>query len=404
MSHRLTRIYSTLFLAVMSFSIETHAGEKEKLLQALKKRVVPNKELGSTFIKSFAKKDVSYIYDQALATMAFIHANDKTNAENLLKTIEKLYANHGPLHFAYMTEGSSAFDGDEIRVIHGALAWTVMAANYYQKQFSDKRFTPFAHKVLTYLETQKEKALDGEAIRFAQKDLKSTPWDETKVLALEHNVDAYSAFNIYADLNNDKNFKKTAGEIKKFISGLWDNQKKHFWSGYLLDKKKINKDEIYLDNQTWTLLAIDESDINYEDANHALNKACESFYHVAKENKSEIHGFFDRRSVRAPAFDKFVWSEGTAGKLLASKFTNPHQKYNCNDQGEHHFRNSFNQMKKKDGAISYATQTGNIDFTTDSSVAGTAWAYFYHVGLNPFKLTTLQSFSTLKVIKTAKIK
>jgi hypothetical protein len=49
-------------------------------------------------------------------------------------------------------------------------------------------------------------------------------------------------------------------------------------------------------------------------------------------------------------------------------------------------------------------ETGNIDFTTDSSVAGTAWAYFYHVGLNPFKLTTLQSFSTSKVIKTAKIK
>lgn len=404
MSLRLTGIYSTLFLTIMGVSLVSHASEKDKLLQAMKKRVVMNKPLGSSFIKSFAKRDVSYIYDQALAIMTFVHAKDQTTAHSLLTTVQKLYHKDGPLHFAYMTEGSSAFDGDEVRVIHGALAWTVMAANYYQKQFQSKEFTPFAKEVLNYLETQKVAALGGEAIQFAQRDLKSTPWDETKVLALEHNVDAYSAFSVYADLNDDKKFKETSIKIKKFISSLWDNQKKHYWSGYLLDKQKINKDEIYLDNQTWTLLAIDDSDISYEDANHALNKACESFYHVAKENKSEIHGFFDRRSVRAPAFDKFVWSEGTAGKLLASKFINPHLEYKCHETTERHFKEAFKLMKSRDGGISYATKTSNIDFTTDSSIAGTAWAYFYHAGLNPFKLTSLKTLGPAPIHKTAGIK
>lgn len=404
MSHRLRRTYLTLFLAIVSFTTVVHGAEKEKILQALKKRVISQPSSGHHFIKSYAQRDVSYIYDQALAIMAFTHAKNKKQARNLLSTIENLYKQHGPLHFAYMTEGSSAFAGDETRIIHGAMAWIVMSANYYQKQFKDKQFTPFAHKVLNYLETQKVSAIGGEAIRFAQKDLSTTPWDETQVLALEHNIDAYSAFKIYAELNHHPRFEKTSQNIRKFIHGLWDNQKKHFWSGYLIDKKKINKDEIYLDNQTWTLLAIDDSDITYEDANSALDKACESFYHVANENKSEIHGFFDRRSVRAPAFDKFVWSEGTAGKLLAAKFLNPHQQYKCQDKSEAYFRRSFEQMKKKDGGISYATKTANIDFTTDSSVAGTAWAYFYYAGLNPFKLTVLKKFTAKPNLKTAKAK
>ncbi len=398
-------IATTFFLAAVGLNQTSYASETDQLLKAMKSRVVSSQNKNdSTFIKSYSQRDVSYIYDQALAVMTFVHANDQKTSKALLKTLHKKYLTQGPLHFAYMTAGSSAFEGDEIRIIHGALAWTVMAANYYQKQFKSKEFTPFARTVLNYLETQKVSALEGEAIRFAKNDFKSTAWDETKVLALEHNVDAYSAFSIFAELNHDKKFKNTAKNIKKFIAGLWDNQKKHYWSGYLIDKEKINKDEIYLDNQTWTILAIDSSDITYEDANHALNKACNSFYHVANENKSEIHGFFDRKSVRAPMFDKFVWSEGTAGKLLASKFLNPHLEYKCQNISESQFRNGFKQMRKKDGAISYATKTKNIDFTTDSSIAGTAWAYFYHAGLNPFKLTTLNKMDFKKAPKTAKNK
>ncbi len=390
MSQRLKYLHIALIFGSLLAFPKAHSAEKDKFLQVLKKRIVPYSAAKSSFIKSFAKRDVSYIYDQALAIMVFTHAKDKKNARKLLKSLEHLSLKQGPLHFAYMTAGSSAFDGDEIRVIHGAMAWVVMSANYYQKQFKNKEFTRFAEKTLTYLETQKVKALDGEAIKFAQTDLKSTPWDETQVLALEHNIDAYSAFKIFADLNHHEKFNKTAKNIKVFINNLWDDQKKHYWSGYLLDKKRINKDEIYLDNQTWTLLAVDHTDISYEDANLALDKACESFYHVARETKSEIHGFFDRKSVRVPASDKFVWSEGTAGKLLASKFVNPHLKYSCHNKSEKVFGQSFGQMKQKDGGIGYATKTANKDFTTDSSVAGTAWTYFYYVGLNPFKLTTLK--------------
>lgn len=382
----------------LGISSQSEASEKKKFLEALRKRVVPNAQMGSSFIKSYGTRDVSYLYDQALAIMTFTHDKDKTRARSLLLSLEKLSQKNHALHFAYITEGYSAFAGDEVRVIHGATAWAVMAANYYQKQFHDKEFTPFAEKMLNYLETQKVSVLGGEAIRFAKDNLTTTSWNETQILALEHNIDAYSAFKIFHEMNPHPKFKETAQGIKKFIAAMWDSQSKHYWSGYNLDTKRINKDEIYLDNQTWTLLAVDSEDLTQEDANHALNKACESFYHVAQDNTQEkIYGFFDRKSSRAPAFDKFVWSEGTAGKLLAAKFTNPLEDYKCQSSVEKDFSHSFTQMKQADGGVSYATKTPNKDFTTDSSIAGTAWAYFYLAGLNPFKLIELGRVSPIKV-------
>jgi hypothetical protein len=81
---------------------------------------------------------------------------------------------------------------------------------------------------------------------------------------------------------------------------------------------------------------------------------------------------------------EFVWSEGTLGQVLAMNKAG----FQC---AKKDFIAEVNKMKKADGGIAYATSATNPDFTTSSSVAGTAWMYFASNGINPFTVIPVRS-------------
>jgi hypothetical protein len=158
----------------------------------------------------------------------------------------------------------------------------------------------------------------------------------------------------------------------------------HFWSGANLKNGIINKDELYLDNQTWSLLALDKKILNEFDTKSALDLNCEQFL-VTHEG---ITGFMDSKPTNRAASSKFVWSEGTAGQVLAMAKHNDIRSTNitCKDHKIQFFLSNIKKMMKEDGGIGYSTTTTNPDFTTASSVAGTAWYYFSSNNINPFQL------------------
>src|SRR5690606_33872465 len=162
------------------------------------------------------------------------------------------------------------------------------------------------------------------------------------------------------------------------ILAMWDKSDSHFWSGATIKSGSINKSELYLDNQTWSLLALHKTDLKEIKPHDALELNCDTFM-VSHEG---ITGFMDSKPTRRPASSKFVWSEGTLGQVLAMKKMNFH----CDDYKTEAFMSWMEKMKKHDGGIAYSTSTPNKDFTTSSSVAGTAWLYFAQKGINPFQI------------------
>lgn len=372
-------------IALFLCSISAFAIPNAELLTNLKSRL-HDMPAGGKLIKSFSENSQSYIYDQALAIITFTREKDLVNARQLLMALQNLQLNDGSLYFSYYLDGQSPYPAEGDRRLTGAMAWVALAATHYQSQFRTKEFLAFNFRLLKYLQNELRPIhINGknyEAMRFGPADLPTTPWAENDTAALEHNLDAYAAFSHFLKLNPVKKWQPHVEKLRSFIVSLWDENRSHFWSGANFSRGLINKQELYLDNQTWTLLALDRSTLKELNMQEALKLNCEALM-VEHEG---IVGFMDSKPTRRASGHNFVWSEGTAGQVLAMRKAdqlNP-ERTTCKNKDSKHFLANIKKMRTEDGGIAYATTTSNPDFTTSSSVAGTAWLYFASNDFNPF--------------------
>jgi hypothetical protein len=367
-------------LCVLLLSSSLKAMTDQDLLRYLRGTIVPIKDRGS-LIQSFSKKDQSYIYDQALAIIAFSHSGEFDNARALLQGLKSLQLDDGSLYFSYYLNGKSPYPEAGDRRYAGAIAWVALAAATFQNTFASGEFVSFNQKILTYLSEQmryaKYQGKSFAAITFAPSNLPYTTWNENEVAALEHNLDAYAAFSAFQKLNPDPIWQQRVDELENFISVMWDPSRQHFWSGFNFQDKSINKDEYYLDNQSWSFLTIPPKLLRTFSSD-ALVRNCKWLLTEFEGKK----GFFDGRPTNRQAEHKFIWSEGTAGQLLAMKRA---KLTSCGESSTKNLEADLKMLKNPDGGIAYATTSKNPDFTTLSSVAGTAWTYFLLKDFNPFR-------------------
>lgn len=362
------------------FSIASMAMADQELIDNLRSRQIALPANRGTLIKSFETHSQSYIYDQALAIITFSKHKDQKSAKALLNALAHLQLPDGSLYFSYNLEGSSPYPLEGDRRFAGAIAWVALAAVHYQAEFRSKEFVPFNLKILSWLRSEM-RPITGknfEALRFGPSDLSVSPWKENETIALEHNLDAYAAFRNFTKLNPTHTWTKEVKHLEKFIFSMWDKNRSHFWSGANYVTGKINRDELYLDNQTWSLLALEEKLWKDLDAPKALALNCESLY----VERDGVSGFCDSKPANGPKRYEFVWSEGTLGQVLAMEKAG----FQCDQKSTQEILSSVKKMQKADGGIAYATKTSNPDFTTSSSVAGTTWMYFATNKINPFSV------------------
>ncbi len=368
-------------------SMASMAVTNQELITNLRSRILSLPENRGTLIKSFTEHTQSYIYDQALAIIAFSKHKDQATARKLMKGLSSLQLKDGSLYFSYYLDGKSPYPTEGDRRYAGAIAWVALAAVHYQNEFKSREFVSFNLGVLNWLRSEiRPISINGselEALRFGPSDVSITPWKENKTAALEHNLDAYAAFTHFSQLNPEYKSKSEIKSLRKFILALWDKTRSHFWSGADIATGKINREELYLDNQTWSLLALDKEALSQIDMHEALSLNCETFY----VEHDGVAGFMDSKPTLGPKKYKFVWSEGTLGQILAMEKAD----FQCEQKKTHELLSEVKKMKKKDGGIAYATKTTNPDFTTASSVAGTAWMYFAINKINPFEVNPVHS-------------
>lgn len=380
-----------LSLVGMLCALNGLAVTNEELLKNLKSRIHALPEEKGSLIKSFTHHSQSFIYDQALAIIALTKENDQESARSLLKGLASVQMADGSFYFSYFMDGTSPYPGEGDKRISGAMAWVALSATHYQHKFKSKEFFPMNFKLLSYLKKEmvsvKINSKEIRTLRFAPNDVASTPFTESDIAALEHNLDAFAAFTHFSKINNLTLWNQEIADLKSFILSMWDKDRSHFWSGVALESGHINKSELYLDNQTWSLLALDRETLKEISPDNALTMNCDSFF-VQHEG---INGFMDSRPTRSPASHEFVWSEGTLGQVLAMRKLRKmkNETVYCKEMTSTDILTSVKKMKKEDGGIAYATNTTKQDFTNASSVAGTAWLYFAANDFNPFHVEGL---------------
>lgn len=351
----------------------------EDYLRYLRKRLVTpakGRHQPARWIESYEGKARAYTYDQALAVIAFTHAGDQRSARQILNALRNFQRPNGGWLFSYPE--------DDQNQISGAIAWVAMAGNAYAERFRSKEFDGMTRAALKHLAAQLVSIRVGkqkhQAVRFAPKDDRRTVWDESTVISLEHNLDAYAAFRGYRGKAQTQ-YRTIASTLRRFVESQWAGN--HFRPGFRTDQNRPNLEELYLDTQTWGLLALGPVGAKGQDFSKGLEFACDGFI---SENQSSV-GMFDYRPARGQAPDHFIWSEGTLGVIAATHVLQPGQTDpeipGCEGRRVSELWKSIRTMTRPSGGVAYATKNRR-GFSTRASVAGTAWAYFAAVRHNPF--------------------
>ncbi|MBY0518561.1 MAG: hypothetical protein K2P81_16745 [Bacteriovoracaceae bacterium] len=327
----------------------------------------------SQLIQSYTDREQTFVYDQALAIIAFTKAGKFSTAKKLAYGLEQIQNNDGSWYFSYYPDGKSPHPTEGDMRPNGAIAWAVLSLLQYQRATNDRSFSKTWRKSLAYLEANivniGEENL--KAVRFSSVDYKKTPWDETQVAALEHNLNSIAVFKLAFQMTKQKKWHKRQLELEKFALSLWDESVEHFWSGRNIQTGKINRSEFYLDNQSWSALAL-----HHLKENKKIVSSLKSSCRLEVKSKSGS-GFSESRSPAS--IQEFIWSEGTAGKALALKLNNTQ----CDDTHPDHYQETLEKMKVS-GGVKYVDRENVNSFAHAPSVAGTVWTWFLKHQINPF--------------------
>ena len=357
---RIPMIWMLLWIMMPSAAM-VHSGELDNKIQLedFRKNVnwlntmVRETRIGENsyfLVQSYeAIADRCWVYDEALAVIAFTALGQRKVAEKILLALEKLQNTDGSFDFSYQI---STLQSTSKRRYTGSIAWVAMAINFYQAMTGNNRYNVFLWKILDWISrqqvTDKEKEPYGGVSMGIRDD----------AFSMEHNLDCFSAFSHY---HNDY-FQERARRIERFVlKHLYKTDPQpHFLTGY-------RDPSLYLDCQSWAVLALGRKYcqvLSFADSQFLVKEGFLGDNH-------DIQGYFERQAKDAP-----VWSEGTEGMALAF--------YLCgkSDNGDF-YHGQVKRMMAENGGIAYATVNG-YEFSTSPSVAGTVWYIFYEMKLNPF--------------------
>jgi hypothetical protein len=311
-------------------------------------------------------KRVGWTYDAAVAAIAFTAWGRIEQARQLLAGLDHIQNDDGSWEFAYEPDGALSLEGK--RYI-GAMAWVVIAANFFESDTGDRTFERMADAALRFIDGfivhDPESSLDGGV---------SMGPAAPQVFSTEHNADAMSAFLWRGRLSGRQEYLDTATRLRAFLFRALsvespDRQQFYFKVG-------ARDTTVYLDAQTWTTLALAPSDRSDERFVRALAVA-ESRLRVVNGRLGPVEHIIGFRDAEDSSTNK-VWTEGTEGMVAARLALG-------DEDAARDYHQQTARLQTPTGGIPYATANGD-GWSTDPAVAGTAWFLLNEVSppRNPF--------------------
>jgi hypothetical protein len=385
LSSQLRRVFTysvTVAIVIWGFATELSSAETPdpQIEYLLGRFSQAQTKSGGRFLLSYEGSDRSFLYDQALGVLAFVHADRKSAAEEILTALSRLQSAKGSWHFQYQIVSNQIIPAEDSVSPSGAIAWVAMAIEAYQIKYGTEqpgKYDGTLDKALKYLSSRRVPiSWKGATLH----PISYSP-EKKAIVSFEHNLDAYAAFlNAPKPVNGEDSGSlensRTASDLRAFLESMWNGNR--FNAGFNTEDGQPNRDEMYLDTQSWGVLALGASGSENQDFTQGLKTNCGEFQATAP-----VAGFVSYHPKgRAPASDSSpVWTEGSLGMMLAMKFSGLHA---CGGKNLEDLDASMDSLTQKNGGVPYATASSNVDFSTRPSVAGTAWKYFYRKKFNPF--------------------
>ena len=363
-------------------------------------------------------KNTAYIYDNALALLAFLITGNKDDLERAKLIGDAIcYAIE---HDRYFTDGRlrNAYQGGDLKFFPGWKShgkedtvripgwWDEEKNTWYENEYCVSTYTGnIAWAIIAllslYEKTGEEKYLNsaktlGKWIEKNCKDnrgnggytggyqgwekTKNNPKGQTKIIwkSTEHNIDVYVAFTRLYEITKEKIWKEGALYAKAFVESMWDEAEGHFWTGTLEDGVTINKSNIPLDIQAWAVMALGDK---YKRAIEWAENNC----------YVEVDGFkgFDFNNDRDG-----IWFEGTAHMVVAYQILGEKEKADT----------YLKELEKAQKEAQNANSRGLVAASHDGVTTGFEWVYNarLHIGATSWFIFAELNYNPYWNIKTFK--
>ena len=345
-------------------------GERSREVQNAPISFIQDQIGQSGLVRSFLTVDKSaYIYDQALAVIAFTAEKEYDIAGRILSVLSKLQNEDGSFSFSYDVNNGIIASKEKMA---GSNAWVIMAVNYYTIHSKDRSYVGMAERCAHWLMSLQG---NGPILGGLDQNGRRIKWAGT-----EFNLDAYSALKYLGELTKEEKYSAKAKEIKDWLEGsVWDERDGRFWRAGK-DKAKS------LDTNTWAILALGRKGDRGQDFSRGINWALKNCRTTSSYGSVNNIDGFSFEAYKIELFGKdftlkwknIVWFEGTEGVSAALRELN-------REILSSYFHGQTRRVLGLNGGVPYTTPDLAWNSNAAHGIASTAWYYFNEKGINPFR-------------------
>jgi len=335
----------------------------------------------------------AYIFDQALAIVAFTASGEVEKAKeilNVMKGLQLTDVNNVWVECYDVNDPNKATNCD--KRVTGPIAWMVIAINFYECKTKDSNYAPMARMAFEWLDALRITEENDER----RGSLKYSDVDPN--ISTEHNIDAYSAYYWRGMLDaNDSDVNKASLIMDYLRREMWAPSPNSnepcdlsgavvFWEGFGPKGYAFSTDP-----QSWGVLALGAFGPDGEE----FYKSLDWLWYSPWGNTRTVQDFNDRiedvngfKSGTGEPND-YVWVDGTE-HAVAAYYSVSREGYK--EKGDLFHTDMRRIIDINNGGLVHSfcqTDPNTIRWPENfryNYVASAAWYYFNEARINPFNL------------------
>lgn len=282
-------------------------------------------------------RNVAFVYDNAVALMAFLAAGDERRARLIAQALveamhQDRFYEDGRLRNAYQAgdlrlppgwapngraravrlpgyydarSGCWMEDAYQVGTNTGNMAWAMLALLAFYEATGESRWLEAAGRLGEWVDQHCRDERGAGGYMAGYEGWEPNPRRLT-YKSTEHNIDLAAAFRRLFRATQQERWRQRSLHAARFVKAMWDAKEGKFWTGVLDDGVTINRSVIPLDVQAWAFLALGWSPDGIVDP-QSLRRGLDY-----AEQHLRVGDGYDYNQDRDG-----VWLEGTAQMALA---------------------------------------------------------------------------------------
>jgi hypothetical protein len=242
------------------------------------------------------QRNVAYVYDASVALIAVLANNDKSHgrliADSLVYAIQNdRFYSDGGIRTGYQAGGKIALnpgwtphgkigtarmpgwydtskeqwfeDSTQVARNTGNVAWTAIALLSAYRVLGDTKYLTAARGLADWVETNCRDSNGAGGYRAGFEGWETGPQQLT-YKSTEHNIDLYCVFTRLFSITGDPVYQLRANYARHFVESMWDDVLGVFYTGTTLDGVTINKSNVPVDIQAWSMMSLRDAATKYQ--------------------------------------------------------------------------------------------------------------------------------------------